>query len=59
MQFTIKHTTHTAKDKYVVNTPGTHLQRQPRVYKYANRARERVAELQRLAPNATLVEVVK
>ena len=57
MPVTIKLTTHPAKGKHVVNTPETHLQRQPRVYTDADRANARVDELQRLAPDATVVEV--
>jgi hypothetical protein len=59
MAVTIKLTTYPAKGKHLVNTPRTHLQRQPRVYTHADRAGDRVADLQRLAPDATVVELVQ
>ena len=36
----IKLTIHEAKDRYVVNTPGTYVQRRPRVYSTLERALE-------------------
>ncbi len=53
----IKFTIHQSKDKFVVNTPGTHVQRQPRTYTSLERARERVEEIQGEHPDAEVVEV--
>jgi hypothetical protein len=53
----IKYTSHAAKGKHVVNTPGSHHQRQPRVFGCTERARERIEELRRDHPEATLVEI--
>lgn len=44
---TVKLTCHPQKGLYVVNTPGSHLQRRPRVYRSESRAMNRVAELLR------------
>src|SRR3954447_3495002 len=50
----IRLTIHENKDRFVVNTPGTHAQRQPRTYATLERARERIEELLREHPNAEL-----
>ncbi len=55
----IKHTIHATKGKHVVNTPGSHYQRQPRVYGSIERARERIEEIRRDYPDAQIVEVRK
>lgn len=52
----IRLTIHENKDRYVVNTPGTHVQRQPRTYASIERARERVEELLRNHPTAEVEE---
>ena len=52
----IRLTIHENKDRFVVNTPGTHAQRQPRTYATLDGARERVDELLRDHPNAELEE---
>lgn len=52
----IRLTIHENKDRYVVNTPGTHVQRQPRTYASIERARERVEELLRDYPGAEVEE---
>lgn len=41
----IKLTIHPDKGKFVVNTPGTHAQRQPRTYTSLGKALGRVTEL--------------
>jgi hypothetical protein len=41
----VKITIHLDKGKFVVNTPGTHVQRQPRVYGSLDKAVERAQEL--------------
>jgi hypothetical protein len=43
--FEIKLTAHEDRGKWVVNTPGTHVQRQPRVYGSREAALARVTEL--------------
>lgn len=45
----IKVTIHADKGLFVVNTPGSHLQRQPRVYRSLAAARAREDELIALA----------
>lgn len=50
----IRLTIHENKDRYVVNTPGTHVQRQPRTYATLERALERVEELARDHPDAEI-----
>jgi hypothetical protein len=42
----IKVTEHKLAGRWVVNTPGTHIQRQPRVYASKQAAFDRVDELQ-------------
>ena len=52
----IRLTIYQSKDRYVVNTPGTHVQRQPRTYATLARAQERVDELRRDHPDAEFEE---
>ena len=52
-------THHAAKDVCVINTPGTHVQRQPRTYGYDDRAEHRVSELLADYPNAEVILVEK
>jgi hypothetical protein len=47
----IKLTIHQSKDKFVVNTPGTHVQRQSRTYTSLDRARKRVEDVKRDHPD--------
>jgi hypothetical protein len=54
----IRITAHPSKDKWVVNTPDTHIQRQPRTYGSQERAQRRAHELRLDNPEAVLVEVV-
>lgn len=53
----IKLTIYESKEKFVVNTPGTHVQRQPRTYTSLERAHQRVEEIQRDHPDAEVLEV--
>jgi hypothetical protein len=53
----IKITAHPSKDSRVVNTPGTHIQRRPRVYSSEERARRRACDLRWAHPGASLVVV--
>jgi hypothetical protein len=45
----VKVTIHCDRGRYVVNTPGSHLQRRPRTYGTLARAMGRVQELETLA----------